>query len=447
MVLRQFYIPMRQPAGGTQRDFVSCERRDQIIECDFRPSTGNDWSQDLRAKTLLIGTAIAGTLAFVGIGVVAIGFTSTTASTSLMTPVLITLVLIAVTFALAGAAVLVGIRGIQHDLRLVRNRSKKAAGLVRELDVVAEQVSALKQQVAALDRESHHRGKAHEARILERIGRSETVQIDAAARLAAATLEQVLSTAASVDTSAEHLRSAIERTTEDTRKLLEEHNPAPVTSEVLGLKLLNEYKQLEALISLYARLRPSTELPPFRDWAISPDLGRRIVELIIQERPTHVLEVGCGTSTVIAAQAMKSIGHGHLTSLEQDARFADITIRMLEDRGLESWATIIHAPLVDTAIGSETWKWHDLSSAELPSRIDLLIVDGPPGSTGHFARYPAVPLLKDRMSPEAAVILDDTLRPEDAAVVERWLSESFDLRLVTVHRYDKGSTELQRNRV
>ena len=69
---------------------------------------------------------------------------------------------------------------------------------------------------------------------------------------------------------------------------------------------------------------------------------------------------------------------------------------------------------LDAAIGSDV--------------IDLLVVDGPPAFAVGFAhaRYPALPVLRDRLAPGATVVLDDVERPGEQEVLRRWEGE-YDL--------------------
>ena len=59
--------------------------------------------------------------------------------------------------------------------------------------------------------------------------------------------------------------------------------------------------------------------------------------------------------------------------------------------------------------------WEDLTG------IDLLFVDGPPATTGHQARYPALPLLAGSLSPVATAVLDDLVVPDMQEVLRLWL--------------------------
>ena len=44
-------------------------------------------------------------------------------------------------------------------------------------------------------------------------------------------------------------------------------------------------------------------------------------------------------------------------------------------------------------------------------------------SSGPLARYPALPLLRDRCAPGARFILDDAARPDEKAIINRWTRE------------------------
>jgi hypothetical protein len=91
----------------------------------------------------------------------------------------------------------------------------------------------------------------------------------------------------------------------------------------------------------------------------------------------------------------------------------------------------------------EDFKWYDLSDFATESRIDLLIVDGPPVSTVRFARYPALPLLADYLSKQCTIINHDTNRKEETGIVKRWLKE-FPEFTADIRQTDKGITILTR---
>jgi predicted O-methyltransferase YrrM len=162
-----------------------------------------------------------------------------------------------------------------------------------------------------------------------------------------------------------------------------------------------------------------------RGTAVSPDFAADLLSLIRRVNPRYVLEAGSGVSTLITGYALKTAGRGHLTSLEEDAPFADLTRSRVIEHGLESFVTVVHAPLKNMNTGNRDFTWYDIDSIRDHGDIDLLIVDGPrqdKNPTKHV-RYPALPILFSRLSQGAAVIVDDCHRPDEQETVERWLRE------------------------
>ena len=67
--------------------------------------------------------------------------------------------------------------------------------------------------------------------------------------------------------------------------------------------------------------------------------------------------------------------------------------------------------------------WYDISKIESLDKIDFLIIDGPPSKGSKDARYPAIPLLFDKLSENAIIILDDSKRKMEQNVVKKWKQE------------------------
>jgi len=183
------------------------------------------------------------------------------------------------------------------------------------------------------------------------------------------------------------------------------------------------YTQLEALQGLYWGLTPKAAFPPTRFWAASPDLLRVIASHVIRERPQLVLEASSGTSTVIIARCLQMNGAGRVVALEHDPLYAQRTREVIQEHGLAEFATVIHAPLVKHRIGDEEFPWYDTRAVHDLGMIDLLVVDGPPDNIRTLARYPAVPLLRHRLSTGARVLLDDGARNDERVSAQRWAAE------------------------
>lgn len=204
-----------------------------------------------------------------------------------------------------------------------------------------------------------------------------------------------------------------------------------------------QYAQTEALLGLYAELQPTAALPATRGWAASPDFLLHLVRHVRERHPQRVLECSCGASTVVIARMLQRLGGGHVWSLEHEPRFAEATRRELARHGLETFATVVDAPLVEVSAGGHRQPWYD--PAAIPAgEFDLLVVDGPPAATAPMARYPAGPMLMPRMRRQAAIFLDDAGRRDEQASAQAWQRLAPDWRLEELWA-EKGLVKLTRD--
>ena len=174
-------------------------------------------------------------------------------------------------------------------------------------------------------------------------------------------------------------------------------------------------------------LAPATpRLPGLGDWSVTPSTLLTMLDEVYQRRgPVTVLECGSGSSTLFFALALRDRGlGGQVVALESDPAFAEETRQRLRAHGVQDLASVVDAPLVDVAVPGEDrpLRWFDLGGLtdDLP-QIDLLFVDGPVGSSSVEARYPGYPMFADRLAPGALLVLDDTDRPDERAILQRWL--------------------------
>ncbi len=182
------------------------------------------------------------------------------------------------------------------------------------------------------------------------------------------------------------------------------------------------FRQLEALQNLTAVLPPTDLLPATRGWAASPDLLMTLVDLVITERPALVVECGSGASTLWLALAMRRFGiDGRIVALDHDPVFGGQTRDLLARHDVRDLAEVRDAPLESFTLDGQTYAWYARRAWADLTGIDLLFVDGPPATTGHQARYPALPLLGGSLSPVATVVLDDLVVPDMQQVLRLWL--------------------------
>jgi hypothetical protein len=160
---------------------------------------------------------------------------------------------------------------------------------------------------------------------------------------------------------------------------------------------------------------PGDALPHLGSWKADTYLLHRLVDLVEEIRPRTVVEIGAGATTLVLAKALQLAGcEGQLISFDQHERFISPVRHWLGEHGLT--ADLRHAPL---SVRSDGWPglWYALD--ELPYRIDLLLIDGPPWAVHPYARGAAEQLFS-RVTSGGAIVLDDAARPGERVVAWRW---------------------------
>ncbi len=172
----------------------------------------------------------------------------------------------------------------------------------------------------------------------------------------------------------------------------------------------------------------STTYQPWNPSALRPSALVKILNEIMLNRRSCIVECGGGISTIYIAKVLKQQRNGHLYTLEDNLDWIEILKPLLEEQGLSEYVTIVPAPLVTCQWALDNNLWYDLSlfrSHVEAGTIDLLIVDGPPAHDRprRFSRYPALPALRDFFAPNLTIVLDDINRSSEAEIVVKWANE------------------------
>jgi predicted O-methyltransferase YrrM len=166
---------------------------------------------------------------------------------------------------------------------------------------------------------------------------------------------------------------------------------------------------------------------PYLPWpgsAIAPSALTTILnDLQINQRKT-VVEFGSGLSTVYIAKVLEAVG-GTITSIENDADWAALVNQWIARSNLGHVARIVVAPLGACAVALDGNHWYNqttVNEAVANLTIDCVLVDGPPAYTADKARarYPALPVILDRLAPDCAVYLDDIRRAGEQDILKMW---------------------------
>ena len=202
-----------------------------------------------------------------------------------------------------------------------------------------------------------------------------------------------------------------------------------IDSHIDSIKLnQNILQQTNFSYNQLSNLFEESNFIPFSAWAISPNTILHVLNDIILNKRKNILEFGAGASTfymakLIETHALKTVFY----SVESNKDWADEMERQLQILNIDDKVKIIYAPIVkvkkDLAFNDQsTWYDTELLNLEIHKDIkfDLILVDGPAGATSSFARYSAVPYLKNNLANNFSVFLDDIDREDEKKIVLEW---------------------------
>lgn len=241
-------------------------------------------------------------------------------------------------------------------------------------------------------------------------------------------------------------------------------------------ELSTSIKQIESYIGIDAYLSRGELLPSLHGWPVSPDFALYLIALIEANKYDCILEFGSGASTLLMARAVlqkqktavsrsfdaigsKSLGRTdrangeidsreslsheglqsdtkvialqpRIISFEHDKRYFDESVMKLKQGGVDEIVELNHTPLRDY-ITPDGQRFLYYSCEERIAALSvmlqgqrgklLVVVDGPPGTTGKKARYPALPIILQYLTAHCLdVLLDDTNREDEHEILESW---------------------------
>ncbi|MDH5835436.1 class I SAM-dependent methyltransferase [Luteimonas kalidii] len=161
--------------------------------------------------------------------------------------------------------------------------------------------------------------------------------------------------------------------------------------------------------------------PPMTRFSMEPAAILAVVEGVTARRPGLIVELGSGASTVWIAGALAALGSGRLVSIEHDPAYLRQTRGWLSDNDLLDWVDLRLAEIKPCQLsGGETANWYDLAQLEGLDDVEMLLVDGPPQSTGPMARLPAFVQLRPALRTGATIFVDDATRGDELEIIEAW---------------------------
>jgi predicted O-methyltransferase YrrM len=142
-------------------------------------------------------------------------------------------------------------------------------------------------------------------------------------------------------------------------------------------------------------------------------------KLLLVRRPSKVLEVGSGCSTMLFADTMnKYIPNSQFTTLENSPRWHEALQERNKDHGYQF--TSLHAPISDVTYGGKAFQSYDPKCIEkIPNGLEFVFIDGPSGLK--FGRESVLYMLEERLAPGCLILLHDAARTNiEQKTIEIW---------------------------
>lgn len=195
------------------------------------------------------------------------------------------------------------------------------------------------------------------------------------------------------------------------------------------------YRQSEYFAQLINLMDFQAAIPGLRSWAASADVLLTLVNISQKIKPKVILDLGSGVSTLVLA---KSSPGAKVFSIDHLPEFASKTRSLLADHQITN-VDLRVAPLSPHPTGSD---WYDRSALLDIDQIDLLFIDGPPGSKDEKARHPVLAQCLSKLSPKAVIVIDDAAREGERALAEMFLQAlpGYELEFLN---HEKGTAVLR----
>ena len=193
---------------------------------------------------------------------------------------------------------------------------------------------------------------------------------------------------------------------------------------------------LRYLPAKYRTVHPLLQLIRFgwgNPWAAGTHYIQAMIAYVNATRGT-ILECGSGLTTFVLASTVDT-DKRNIISLEHDIAWHSNITDSLSRFSMDN-VPVQLAPIRDYG----DFHWYDLTGIHIPEGVELVICDGPPGSTPG-GRYGLLPALESKMASNCVILLDDVERSSERFVLERWARE-YDLTF-EVHTGNKAFASLR----
>jgi len=142
-----------------------------------------------------------------------------------------------------------------------------------------------------------------------------------------------------------------------------------------------------------------------------------LLRIVTELKPQRVLELGCGQTTLLLDDLVKSIPLD-IISVEHDGGWAERMQERVDH-------VIRHAPLVERDVFGHVCSTYGILPSEIGGQVDLIVVDGPIG-VREKSRWGALQYIEELLGDDFVIVFDDIERPGEQETVTElagWLDQ------------------------
>jgi hypothetical protein len=181
------------------------------------------------------------------------------------------------------------------------------------------------------------------------------------------------------------------------------------------------------------KLFPEFTYLPFTPFSLNPYTIIHILNDILLNDRKQIVEFGTGVSSIIIARFIQVNNlETKILSIDNNLEWTAFILKELIKYKCEDKIKLIvgeltaHEQKKFAAYGNRYWydfKTVKEAISSLDIDIDIVVVDGPSTGLSKFSRYPAIPMLKNKLAENSIIFLDDTRRRSEKKILIKWNEE------------------------
>lgn len=186
----------------------------------------------------------------------------------------------------------------------------------------------------------------------------------------------------------------------------------------------------EYAMQIILKLFPKYSYLAFTPFSLNPYTIVHILNEILLNNKKQIVEFGSGISTIIIARFIQINNLDiNFLSIDNNSQWSRFIKKEMCRYGCEKFVNLEVGEIAElTQPYDEEYNsksWYNLTKVKksignLQKEIDLVIVDGPSTGFSEYARYPTIPIIKDYLSSNVTIFLDDTRRSGEKEILTKW---------------------------